>query len=73
LRDSNENHIFINEKLNHALKKANQRIEDFEAKIAQYEQNQGGDNNNNSKKSTDNTSAGSLEKVKGDGGAKEQK
>jgi 16S rRNA G966 N2-methylase RsmD len=34
LRDSNENHIFINDKLNHALKKANQRTEDLEARLA---------------------------------------
>jgi hypothetical protein len=30
LKDSNENHIFINEKLNSALKKANIRAEELE-------------------------------------------
>lgn len=34
LKDSNENHIFINEKLNQALKKSAQRIEDLEKKLA---------------------------------------
>ena len=33
LKDSNENHIFINEKLNSALKKANQRAEELEKQI----------------------------------------
>ena len=30
LKDSNENHIFINEKLNAALKKTNARVEELE-------------------------------------------
>jgi|LauGreDrversion4_2_1035121.scaffolds.fasta_scaffold375791_3 hypothetical protein len=30
LKDSNENHIFINEKLNQALKKSNSRVEELE-------------------------------------------
>lgn len=30
LKDSNENHVFINEKLNQALKKATQKIEELE-------------------------------------------
>lgn len=54
LRDSNENHIFINEKLNQALKKANARLEDLENKLAQYD---GTSSNNISKKSTENTSS----------------
>ena len=33
LKDSNENHIFINEKLNKALKKSEDRIEKLTAKI----------------------------------------
>ena len=33
LKDSNENHIFINEKLNKALKKSEERIEKLTAKI----------------------------------------
>lgn len=30
LKDSNENHIFINDKLNQALKKSSQRVEELE-------------------------------------------
>ena len=30
LKDSNQNHVFINEKLNQALKKATSRLEEFE-------------------------------------------
>ena len=30
MKDSNENHIFINEKLNQALKKSNTRVEELE-------------------------------------------
>jgi hypothetical protein len=30
LKDSNENHVFINEKLNQALKKSSQRCEELE-------------------------------------------
>jgi hypothetical protein len=52
LRDSNENHIFINDKLNHALKKANSKMEELELKLQQYET--AGDINN-SKKSTGNS------------------
>ena len=33
LKDANENHIFINEKLNKALKKSEERIEKLTAKI----------------------------------------
>lgn len=33
LKDSNENHIFINEKLNQALKKSSKRIEELEKKF----------------------------------------
>ena len=33
LKDSNENHIFINEKLNKALKKSEDRIEKLTQKI----------------------------------------
>ena len=33
LKDSNENHIFINEKLNKALKKSEDRIEKLTNKI----------------------------------------
>lgn len=33
LKDSNENHIFINEKLNQALKKSASRIEELERKL----------------------------------------
>lgn len=32
MKDSNENHIFINEKLNQALKKTTQRLHDLELK-----------------------------------------
>ena len=32
MKDSNENHIFINEKLNQALKKMTQRLHDLELK-----------------------------------------
>ena len=35
MKDSNENHIFINEKLNQALKKSAQRIEDLERKLTE--------------------------------------
>lgn len=52
LKDSNENHIFINEKLNQALKKQEQRINDLEAKLSSEEH-----------KTTSNTSGGSSEKV----------
>ena len=64
MRDSNENHIFINEKLNHALKKANARQEELEQRLSQYEPNGLTNGNNNSKKSTNNTSGGSSEKIK---------
>ena len=30
LKDSNENHVFINEKLNQALKKSSARVEELE-------------------------------------------
>ena len=30
MKDSNENHIFINDKLNQALKKSNTRVEELE-------------------------------------------
>lgn len=33
LRDSNENHIFINDKLNKALKRSEQRIEQLQQKL----------------------------------------
>ncbi len=33
LKDSNENHIFINEKLNKALKRSEQRIEQLQHKL----------------------------------------
>lgn len=35
LKDSNENHIFINEKLNKALKKSEDRIEKLSQRIKQ--------------------------------------
>lgn len=33
LKDSNENHIFINEKLNQALKKSSTRVEELERQL----------------------------------------
>jgi hypothetical protein len=33
LKDSNENHIFINDKLNQALKKSSQRVEELERQL----------------------------------------
>ena len=33
LKDSNENHIFINEKLNKALKRSEQRTEQIQQKL----------------------------------------
>jgi predicted RNase H-like nuclease (RuvC/YqgF family) len=41
LKDSNENHIFINEKLNQALKKATARIEDLEKKLSSNDSGSG--------------------------------
>jgi predicted RNase H-like nuclease (RuvC/YqgF family) len=41
LKDSNENHIFINEKLNQALKKATVRIEDLEKRLSSNDSGSG--------------------------------
>jgi len=38
LKDSNENHIFINEKLNAALKKSNQRVEELERQAKEQQE-----------------------------------
>jgi hypothetical protein len=46
LKDSNENHIFINEKLNQALKKAVQRNEELE-KLLERKQGSNGDEKTN--------------------------
>lgn len=35
MRDSNENHVFINDKLNQALKKSSARVEELERKLAE--------------------------------------
>jgi len=35
MRDSNENHVFINDKLNQALKKSSARVEELERRLAE--------------------------------------
>lgn len=35
MRDSNENHVFINDKLNQALKKSSARVEELEKRLAE--------------------------------------
>ena len=76
MRDSNENHIFINEKLNQALKKANQRIEDLESKLSQHETSTGTgtttNSNDSSKKSTKDGSTLESEKIKKENNGKDE-